>query len=748
MDYTPRAGDPEGLPVSEGQEVEVIDSSKAHKWRVRLRQEGGSEGMVPSCYLEKKTTVTPSPSPQLDAKAQSAKARREKVLQELVESEEAFARDMQYVVNNYIREFESKTTPKELRDQKDALFSNFSRISEFHNNVLLKGIQYYADDPPRLGKTFLRLERDFDQHVSYCRDEPEAQQLLQDGALKQYFQEFSRKIQDEKSLSEHLKLPIQRINDYQLLLKELIKYGARLKEDTSDLERAHDFMQAIPQRIVDLQYINSIQGYKGNLHKLGRILKHDWFEVFEPSGMRRERFALLFKGRIFVTDHKRVGTYRSIYLVKHVIKLPEVEIVDNADDDDLKMRFQSLKPGASGYPLTMRSKSLAQKEDWLKEIQQSSGPHVEDLGDDEDDVEVEAAKAEELYERQKMTVEVMEDFDAYEEMHTVVTESVRSGSLTSLEDFQSALEDEPSLCLTPSEPESGGPGRPRFVQPLKAQAVSEGLEAVLECEICASPDATVAWLKDNAPYVSSERSKLVVEDGGRHRLLIKKAECSDAGLYTIIASNVHGTTSCSAPLTVSSGTKVFVRFADEGTSTAEALDDQRQWSPDHAGKEAAVETEESENFKVSIDEREDTLSLVFQHVTPGDPGGMYTCVASTGSGKISCSAELTVQGGLPRDPERPKLSAPVSKVEAKEGGSALLELTATGFPKPIITWTKDGEELKTGDGGKYAVLQEDDEETFTLAIKDVQPEDSGKYTAEAINDLGQGRSDLRSHCHQ
>ncbi|GIX95922.1 obscurin [Caerostris extrusa] len=172
-------------------------------------------------------------------------------------------------------------------------------------------------------------------HVSYCRDEPEAQHLLQEGPLKEYFEDFSRKIEDEKTLSEHLKLPIQRINDYQLLLKELIKYTARLREDTTDLEKAHDFMQAIPQRIADLQYINSIQGYKGNLHKLGRILKHDWFEVTDGHNVRRERLLFLFKGRIFITDHKRVGTTRSIYLVKHVIKLPEVEIVDCADDDDL-----------------------------------------------------------------------------------------------------------------------------------------------------------------------------------------------------------------------------------------------------------------------------------------------------------------------------------------------------------------------------------------------------------------------------
>ena len=47
-------------------------------------------------------------------------------------------------------------------------------------------------------------------------------------------------------------------------------------------------------------------------------------------------------------------------------------------------------------------------------------------------------------------------------------------------------------------------------------------------------------------------------------------------------------------------------------------------------------------FLLSQDE-EDTLALIFQHVKPED-AGLYTCVAATSSGKISCSAELTVQG--------------------------------------------------------------------------------------------------------
>lgn len=44
--------------------------------------------------------------------------------------------------------------------------------------VLMEGVKYYAKEPLLLGKTFLRLERDFDKHVHYCRDEPLAQEFL------------------------------------------------------------------------------------------------------------------------------------------------------------------------------------------------------------------------------------------------------------------------------------------------------------------------------------------------------------------------------------------------------------------------------------------------------------------------------------------------------------------------------------------------------------------------------------------
>lgn len=43
----------------------------------------------------------------------------------------------------------------------------------------MEGVKYYENEPHLLGKAYLRLERDFDKHVNYCRDEPQAQIFLE-----------------------------------------------------------------------------------------------------------------------------------------------------------------------------------------------------------------------------------------------------------------------------------------------------------------------------------------------------------------------------------------------------------------------------------------------------------------------------------------------------------------------------------------------------------------------------------------
>lgn len=60
------------------------------------------------------------------------------------------------------------------------------------NSVLIEGVKYYANQPSMIGKTFLRLERDFDKHVKYCRDEPLSQDFIYKNDVARNFFDVSR----------------------------------------------------------------------------------------------------------------------------------------------------------------------------------------------------------------------------------------------------------------------------------------------------------------------------------------------------------------------------------------------------------------------------------------------------------------------------------------------------------------------------------------------------------------------------
>lgn len=55
------------------------------------------------------------------------------VVRELIETEEEFGKDLNYVVNKYISTIENSRAPKVITDNKEVIFSNFKQIAEFHN---------------------------------------------------------------------------------------------------------------------------------------------------------------------------------------------------------------------------------------------------------------------------------------------------------------------------------------------------------------------------------------------------------------------------------------------------------------------------------------------------------------------------------------------------------------------------------------------------------------------------------------
>ncbi|KAG7161980.1 Obscurin-like 3, partial [Homarus americanus] len=153
--------------------------------------------------------------------------------------------------------------------------------------------------------------------------------------------DYSQKLGDDKRLQEHLKLPIQRLNDYQLLLRELVKFSTKLGDDTADLQRAYELMQSLPQRATDAKFISSIEGFKGNLFKLGRLIRHV----------------------------RRIGEDRSVFILKDIIRLPETSL-GSLDQPKALEFFHIESLSHPNYPILIEARTPEIRDSWLAGIKE------------------------------------------------------------------------------------------------------------------------------------------------------------------------------------------------------------------------------------------------------------------------------------------------------------------------------------------------------------------------------------------
>uniref|UniRef100_A0A158Q7E8 Ig-like domain-containing protein n=1 Tax=Elaeophora elaphi TaxID=1147741 RepID=A0A158Q7E8_9BILA len=91
--------------------------------------------------------------------------------------------------------------------------------------------------------------------------------------------------------------------------------------------------------------------------------------------------------------------------------------------------------------------------------------------------------------------------------------------------------------------------KPRFIRQLRNITITEGDDAFLDCIIVAVPEPKVVWYKDEEAIKESEHIELQFE-GDHCSLKAKNANMSDAGLYTVKATNNVGEATNFCRLTV------------------------------------------------------------------------------------------------------------------------------------------------------------------------------------------------------
>ncbi|XP_015490360.1 myosin light chain kinase, smooth muscle isoform X3 [Parus major] len=336
---------------------------------------------------------------------------------------------------------------------------------------------------------------------------------------------------------------------------------------------------------------------------------------------------------------------------------------------------------------------------------------------------------------------------------------------------------------------------PQFETHPQSLEASEGQEIKFKSKVSGKPKPDVEWFKEGRPIKAGEDVQIYEEDG-IHCLWIKKAYLRDSGSYSCTAVNPKGQTSTSwlltvrrpkveevAPCfssvlkgcTVSEGqdfvlqccvggvpvpnitwllnekksskkaesaqaaklNKTFAPVFLKGLTDLKVMDGSQvimtvevsaNPSPEIIWLHNGKEIQETEDFH--FEKKGNEYSLYIQEVFPEDTG-KYTCEAWNEVGESQTQATLTVQE--PQDGIQPWFISKPRSVTAAPGQNVLISCAIAGDPFPTVHWFKDGKEIMPGTACE--ILQNED--IFTLVLRNVQPRHAGQYEIQLRNQVGE-----------
>ncbi|XP_075253991.1 uncharacterized protein LOC142345665 isoform X8 [Convolutriloba macropyga] len=274
--------------------------------------------------------------------------------------------------------------------------------------------------------------------------------------------------------------------------------------------------------------------------------------------------------------------------------------------------------------------------------------------------------------------------------------------------------------------------------------VNEGGILKLEAVVSGTPPPEVVWYRNGRELTPNEKVKIRSApevDEGLHQLVISDCTRADAGDYSVSATNDIGqvTKTCKVQVGEKPRPPKFVsELQDVEVEDGKPL----RWEVEVDGKPTPVVKwfrgkEDMSNFDCEIEHVGPVCALVLDETFPDDEG-QYTVVATNEQGSAQSEGFLTVKDPRIRKisvvGEPPKFVKKPADKEVAEGKSVEFTCKVTGNPLPEVKWVnKEGEELTQNDDFKLSYKNG----VATLLIKEVIPDDDGKFLCKAVNRVGE-----------
>ncbi|KAE9421213.1 hypothetical protein Angca_004091, partial [Angiostrongylus cantonensis] len=278
----------------------------------------------------------------------------------------------------------------------------------------------------------------------------------------------------------------------------------------------------------------------------------------------------------------------------------------------------------------------------------------------------------------------------------------------------------PSLPTSPIKIQDLNGSRPIIVVKPEDTAQPYNRRAVFICEAVGRPEPVCRWMRNGRELPESSRYRFEAYDG-TFKFTIKEVWDIDAGEYTCEVSNVYGSDSATAKLTV----QVITRLPFDppgpptGLEITENGDDflTLSWHrpmSDGGGRLRGYYIEKCEDD-------EDTWVRCNQNPSPQNT---FTISHLIDGRKYKFRVIATNDAGL---------SLPAEIDQTSElGRSATFECEITGTPRPEYSWFKGVKEL--ADTSRFTIFSKGDVQV--LMVNHVNPDDADEYPCRAVNKFG------------
>ncbi|XP_019910441.3 kalirin isoform X3 [Esox lucius] len=336
--------------------------------KTKMNLEPGAYPSFPTLTPPEQTSPALPRNPELEQKAKALRGRMF-VLNELVQTEKDYVKDLGIVVEGFMKTIEEKGVPEDMKGKDKIVFGNIHQIYDWHRDFFVGELEKCLEDNDHLPELFIKHERRLHMYVVYCQNKPKSEFIVAE--YDSFFEGVQQEIGSRLGISDFLIKPIQRITKYQLLLKDFLKYSSKAGLDCQEMEKAVSLMSQVPKLCNDMMNLGRLQGYEGKLTSQGKLLQQETFFVTEQDtgvlSRSKERRVFLFEQIVIFSELLRKGSSTPGYQFKKSIKVSYLELVEHVDNDPCKF---VLSCRGSAERFTLQAANLEIKQVWVQHVSQ------------------------------------------------------------------------------------------------------------------------------------------------------------------------------------------------------------------------------------------------------------------------------------------------------------------------------------------------------------------------------------------